>query len=172
MTKPQTQRETNTTEAVQAKKKDRFCKVLDKAAINSERTHELRNLEGTLEPFTFKPRKHMPIPYSFAVSLLGNDGFEVLDENNKVLRPMRQRGEVDLMALSHDEVIAKLSELRPEALIVRAKALPGGDNFVKGEVDYEDLVEFILAGGTHVEPKPGELVLGPNRAGPAPSQAA
>ena len=117
----------------------------DKNAYRGSRTHELILSNGNIEKITF-PNETAAVPVSTEVALKLSriDGFEVKDTKGLIVIPQQVEEETSLgevISLASDQVIANLSELTKEALILRANEVGGT---FKGNTPKETLIQFLV----------------------------
>lgn len=131
--------------------------VRDLLATNGARVHELVDRRGLKQRYTFKDdQQYVQIPMSQASRLIGNDGFEVLNNRGLQLRVVKGvTGQAKGVTLSHDEVVAKYDELTTDALVARATVLgflPEDGQEVTRDVLIDFLIErsILEAEGTEV----------------------
>lgn len=127
----------------------KMLKVKDLAARDRARTHDLRDGEGNIHPTEFPPKAYKDLSASLALPLVGNPGFEVLGLDGKPMKPARHRAAESIM-LESDQTIARYSELTIDALVERARILPGGDTLSRKD-GKETLINFILEGGLRAD---------------------
>ena len=120
-------------------------KALDLCAVHGPREHELLAANGRYELFRFEPRKYLELPMSIAMQLVGNDGFEVLDQDGQplTLRPA-VTGNKPGIVLRPDEIVARINELHIDALVERANGKRGGESMSKRD-GREKLIAFLMA---------------------------
>lgn len=118
----------------------------DKNAYRGARTHEFLMSDGNIERLTF------PNDMSFiainnpelAIKISRIEGFEVKDKRGMIIVPQQIDEETNLgevVSLASDQVIANLSELTKEALIMRANEVGGT---FKANTPKETLIQFII----------------------------
>lgn len=131
------------------KQTEKVCKVKDLFAKSTSRIHELADANGRRINVEFPVDKYVELPLTLALPLVGNNGFEVIGPDGKILKPARARG-AETLTLDYDQTIARYSELTIEALIERARPLPGGDKLSRKD-GKDAIINFILEAGTQPE---------------------
>jgi hypothetical protein len=122
-------------------------RVIDSAAKMGPRTHSMPNEPGTRESvYTFPDwQTAIDVPIHHAMQFAQAPDFEVYDQDGKPLtmRNLDGVGGTGKLVLRPDETIARLDELSREALVDRAKRLPGGDKIAR--MKREDMIDALLA---------------------------
>jgi hypothetical protein len=122
-------------------------RVIDSAAKMGPRTHLMPNEPGTRDSsYTFPDwQTAVSVPLHRAMMFAQAPDFEVYDEDGKPLtmRNLEGVGGTGKLVLRPDETIARLDELSREALVERAKRLPGGDKIAR--MKREDMLSALLA---------------------------
>jgi hypothetical protein len=122
-------------------------RVIDRAAMMGPRTHLMPNEPGTRDSsYTFQDwQTATEVPIHHAMMFAQCPDFEVYDQDGKPLtmRNLEGVGGTGKLVLRPDETIARLDELSREALIDRAKRLPGGDKISR--MKREDMLAALLA---------------------------
>jgi len=134
-------------------------KVYDKLATNGARTHELMDKLGNTRQFVFNSNETpVDVPMPFALRLIGNDGFAVLNERGMemYLDYNEDSEENQGIRLALDQVVATFHELSLDALMNRAKAL--GKIFRKA--DGKDAIISFLMENKNTQQQPPEMVDG------------
>lgn len=130
--------------------------VCDLNAVEAPRRHRARDAHGALlGEYTFELAERKPMPAQHALAFVGKDGFEVRDDQGRQLAANHgvQVEDGGGIQLGEGEVVARVDELKNEALVRRAEQLPGGARFnMRSKRD--DLVGFVLAGGDQPQPEP------------------
>lgn len=92
-----------------------------------DRVHEMI-VDGRRTAFTFKPGEKKPMPIDLALRF-NQSGFIVSDpDTGDVYEPApAQPAGAAALVLKANEVVARLDELTAEALLIRAKVMPGGE---------------------------------------------
>ena len=127
-------------------------KVTDLLATNGPRVHDLatnpaRGGAREFKGFAFPDhRTAVEVPEEFALGLVGNDGFLVVDHTGRELKAVAQAVEQAGAApaeitMRDDQVVARLDELTKEALMTRAVAIDG-DN-AEAHKTKDQLIDFI-----------------------------
>lgn len=120
--------------------------VRDKNAYKGSRTHEIELSDGKLESFTFpSERSFIPVPLAAALKFAKIDGFEVKDPTGQIVVPQQIEEQTNLgetISLAADQVIANLSELKKDALLIRANSPEAGGKF-KANASVEELIKFL-----------------------------
>lgn len=115
--------------------------VRDGNATKGERTHQ--PIEG--KTITLNAQRPVPMPRSWAVKFLGEDGFTVYNEFGQPVAAGEfgdlRAGEAQVMKLNADQVVANIRELSIGALLVRVQRMPGGELFT-AEHSREQLENF------------------------------
>lgn len=106
-----------------------------------KRTHELI-VNGKREKFDFMYGVNQLFSKEIALRFLPIEGFSVSTEDGKIIEPAPKTPENMKHILPPEFCVAKLSELKKEALLQRAVPLPGGDVFNVTSTSAE-MVEFI-----------------------------
>lgn len=135
-------------------------RVRDLLATAGPRTHEFLDRRGVRQKFTFKDdTDYVDVPMSIATKVIGNEGFEVLNQRGMVLRAVRSAdtGQQKGIILAHDEIVAKYDELTTDALIERAVAAgfkPEGDDTTRDQlIDFLIETSILVAEGAIAAPK-------------------
>jgi hypothetical protein len=122
-------------------------RVIDSAAKTGPRTHLMPNEPGTRDSiYTFPDwQTAIEVPIHHAMMFAQAADFEVYDADGKplVMRNLDGVGGTGKLVLRPDETIARLDELSREALIDRAKRLPGGDKIAR--MKREDMLAALLS---------------------------
>ena len=122
-------------------------RVIDRAAMMGPRTHHMPNEPGTRDSQYVFPdwQTAIEVPIHHAMMFAQAPDFEVYDQDGKPLtmRNLEGVGGTGKLVLRPDETIARLDELSREALIDRAKRLPGGDKISR--MKREDMLAALLA---------------------------
>jgi hypothetical protein len=105
------------------------------------RTHELV-VDGAVKRFTFNVGERHKLPVEIALRFLKVKSFIVTDENEKRYDPTPVDPQASDFQLADNEVVALVSELSTEALVIRAKQIPGGEK-MKAKDGREALIEFV-----------------------------
>lgn len=127
-------------------------KVRDTGAkLGETRMHEIiiKTFDDGREPATtvykLGSEAHVEMPEEHARKFLHDPGFEVLDNDGALVKPVKKR---DLAALfqhlQEGETVAEYDELTHDSLLKRASVLPGSESFRKNTPKAE-LIEFILS---------------------------
>lgn len=128
-------------------------KVRDLLAYVAPRVHELLDGRDIPRKFTFpNAETFIDMPMSMAAKLIGNEGFQVLNERGHEMRVQKIEGSGpnNGVLLAYDEVVAKYSELTVEALQERVKAAGGT---IKLGAKKDDLISFLIEASLTVEGK-------------------
>jgi hypothetical protein len=104
--------------------------------------------ETVIERFTFNPGEATEMPRDMALRFAKADpSFEVRTPDGNKIKPVDALTESgDKIALEPGQVIAAIEDLTDEALIERAKKLPGAED-MPANPKRDDLIAFVLAGG-------------------------
>lgn len=92
------------------------------------RTHELV-VNNKRQKFVFQHGVDNILPKEIALRFLSVEGFSVYTMDGKLIEPAPKAPDHLKSALPPEFCVAKLSELKKEALLQRAVPLPGGDIF-------------------------------------------
>lgn len=142
----------------QPKPMSSMCRVRDLYARERVRVHELRDADGKFEDYAFPPGQHIEIPMDIALSLVPNEGFEVIGPDGKVLRMTALPAGQGNAVLKPDQVVATLAELTDAALYNRARGRIGGEIVSRGWPRTQ-LMSFLLGetlGQNQAQDAPGE----------------
>lgn len=128
--------------------KQKFLSVTDSSATFDcpTREHQIF-LNGEILTVSFQHGKATVLPYEIGLKFM-LPGFTVKDaEDNELVIPT---SEVD--ALAEDEVVAKLTELTDDSLMIRAISKVGGEQFMVGDQpSRSELIAFLMAGPAEAE---------------------
>lgn len=119
-------------------------KVRDLLAYNGPRVHELPDSRGIVRKYAFaNSESFVEIPMPIAAKLIGNDGFQVLNERGHEMRVQKLEGEGNNkgVILAYDEVVAKYDELTLDALKARVERAGGK---IQQGARKDDLVSFLI----------------------------
>lgn len=135
-------------------------KVRDKLATHGPRVHELVDARGMIQKLVFPSSDvFIDVPMPLAAKLIGNDGFQVLNERDHEMRVQKieMEGANTGVFLSYDEIVAKYEELTHEALLTRATKAGGkftGKNKKEEIISY--LIEVSLDGADRIAQAEGD----------------
>lgn len=129
--------------------------LADRAGVS--RTHTLLDATGAAHDFTFVAGQRTAVPFGMAFGLVANPGFAVYDDKSgRRIKADPARSAMAKLDLKPDETVANLEELTREALLARARRLPGGETLAPGTAKH-DVVLFVMAGGVQAERDIGDL---------------
>lgn len=123
----------------------KLCRVIDSSCTSESplRVHEVM-YAGEIKKIEFRYGQDTVIPYHLAVKFV-KDGFSVMDHDGSALDQPAFTDDTIKSRIGPDEVVAKLDELEVSALQMRAVILPGGEKFLQGPVQKEELIAFLKA---------------------------
>ena len=119
-------------------------KVRDLLAYNGARVHELLDSRGITRKYAFaNSDTFIEIPMPIAARLIGNEGFQVLNERGHEMRVQKIEGQGNNkgVILAYDEVVAKYDELTVESLKSRVERAGGK---IQQGARKDDLVSFLI----------------------------
>lgn len=123
--------------------------VMDKNARppHEPRVHEILTGDGIVEKYSFHHQEFIKMPAAHAMRFLRDEAFHVSRDEKGLsrIRPMVEAKDEagNAVAKEPDEVVARLDELKREALLRRALSMPGGDK-LGSNVSSANLIAFIL----------------------------
>lgn len=133
--------------------------VVDELAKVKPRTHEVwvtrRRGDGRRERvpvgFTMHPGEPLKIPKEAAIQFAKIPEFTVRTPSGaKIKPPSEKAGSDGKVKLLPGQVVANVDELTDDALLKRARLLPGGERLPRTP-KRADLVDFVMAGGEDVD---------------------
>lgn len=119
----------------------KFLSVMDTSATFDcpVREHQIM-LNGEIKTVTFEHGKPTILSKEIGLKFM-MAGFIVRDaEDNELVIPTSSADE-----LAEDEVVAKLSELTDDSLLIRSLSKVGGEQFAVGEVSRKALISFLTS---------------------------
>lgn len=113
-----------------------------------EREHLINMENGGTKAYTFHEGKYLEMPHSHAMKFLVDASFIVcerpVEDGGKQYQPLPKGKKADgRFDLQHDELVARYPELTKDALLIRAQAKNGGEDFTRGTVK-EVLISFLM----------------------------
>lgn len=130
---------------------------LNASSKSGPRVHEMLErqrlpngkVEFVTRRFTFNPGEGLQMERDMALRFAKvDDSFEVRTPAGNKIKPVDALTEGgEKIALEPGQVIAAIEDLTNEALIDRAKALPGAED-MPANPKRDDLISFVLAGGS------------------------
>lgn len=132
-------------------------KVTDKTTSDEfKKRTQVVMLDGVETPFEFSFGKPTLMPPEAAMKFAPIvEGFDVIDENGKPVKPSNAALKPAAEVLGDSEVVADLSELTNEALAMRASPKKGGEKFSKDKnPDRLEMIEFLTKSSKLKEAKP------------------
>lgn len=122
-------------------------RVIDSAARNGSRTHEMLNEPGERTSiYTFPDwQTAIEVPVHHAMLFAQSPDFEVYGQDGKPIKLRQIEGAAGSgkLVLRADETIARLDELTRDALVERVKRLPGGDKLAR--LKAKDMIDALLS---------------------------
>lgn len=123
--------------------------VTDTLAVTETRTHKIpvsfdsQNKPVAYKHYVLSADQETEMPIDHAMFFLIDSAFIVKDGEKNVLRALANHEQATHVAIPEGFVLAELSELNRDALVVRCKVLPGSSHIHPVKTKIEDLITFI-----------------------------
>lgn len=123
--------------------------VTDTLAVLEKRIHKIPTaFDSQHKPVAFKhyelyADKETEMPIDHAMFFLIDGAFIVKDSTKTVLKPLASQEQATHISIPEGFVLAELSELTREALVLRCKVLPGSEHIHVKKTSVDEMISFL-----------------------------